>query len=140
MANPTFDGVDLFDEAARDMPGPIQSRLSIEAMPGIDGLYVQNFGAGERVIRAEGLISRAGATPAQAHQAAKSRLRIVQDLVTRGTVATYIGTDGCAYPCAVLGEFGPAGPLEMTRLSDSSYLGQLPCKAVIRQLDSSGSL
>lgn len=140
MANPTFDGVALFDEAARDLPGPIQSRIATEAMPGIDGLYVQNFGAGQRHIRAQGLVSRPGATAAQAHAAAKSRLRIVQDLVTSGTVATYIGTDGCAYPCAMLRRFEPDGPMEITRLSETSYLAQLPCEAAIHQLDSSGSL
>jgi hypothetical protein len=134
MANPTFRETDLFDEAARDLPQAPQPRLQIEAMPGIDGWFVQTHGTAGREIKAHGLISQTGTTCAQAHQNVKTRLRALQELVADGVEGTYVGTDGAVYSTCLLESFAPEGPVEMTRLGETSYLASIACKATIQQL------
>jgi hypothetical protein len=134
MANPTFRDIPLFDEAARDLPGSPTPRLRTEAMPGIDGLYLQVLGCGGRQITAQGILSRSGSTPAQAHQDLKDRLRDLQQLVAQGQEGTYVGTDGAVYGHCLLRSYVAEGPVEMTRLGAGGYLAGLSCKAIVQQL------
>ncbi len=134
MANPTFRDISLFDEAARDLPGSPMPRVRTEAMPGIDGLYLQVLGCGGREIVAEGILSHSGSTPAQAHQNLKDRLRDLEQLVAKGQEGTYVGTDGAFYNHCLLRSYAPQQSVEMTRLGSSSYLAGLACKAIIQQL------
>jgi len=133
MANPTFDGTSLFDQAARDLPAPPDARYTAESMPGMDGQFVQLFGTGAGKIRASGLLTAAGATATEAHQNLKQALRQRQSLVGAAGLADYVGTDGRTYDNCLLAAYRGDGTVEIETIAAGSYRAYLPCVAEIEQ-------
>ena len=109
MSLPAFNGTALFTRAGRDLPGGIAARYYAEALPGLDGRFVQPHGAGERHILSRGALQADGGTPAQAHQQLKADLRARQSLADGRTVAGYLGADGHSYPNCMLVSYEPLG-------------------------------
>jgi hypothetical protein len=134
MSLPTFDDTALFDEAARDRPGPVEARIETQHMPGVDGQFAVCHGQSGRQIEAGGRLAATGSTPAEAHQALKAALRTRQLLADGQTVADYVGTDASTYPNCLLQSYEMTGPVEISRLSESTVLAGAPCRAILRQL------
>ncbi len=134
MSIPTFSETALFDEAARDQPGPVEARIETQHMPGVDGQFAVCHGRSGRQIVATGRLAATGSTPAEAHQALKTALRSRQELADGQTVADYVGTDAATYRYCLLRSYEMTGPVEISRLSESAVLAGAPCRAILLQL------
>ncbi len=76
-----------------------------------------------------GELTADGATPAAAHQALKTLIRQLQQLV--GTSGGYVGTDGQAYVDCVLMSYQPGA--SGVRASGQDYTASAPITAAIHQ-------
>jgi len=133
MSIPTFNSTALVSGAARDLPGSPEVRLHAEALPGVNGRYVQRHGSGARKIIVRGVLEASGANPAVAHQNLKTSLRAKQDLADGNTLASYVGTDGQTYTNCMLTEYRAAGDVQVSP-AGSGHRALVFVEATILQL------
>jgi len=134
MANPSFNGTDLFTEGAQEFLGSPTARMYIETMPGADGEFVQPHGTGGRTIMVRGILSVTGeASAADADAALVTALSTVHALVDGRTVGDYIGTDGTTRGDCMLMSYEVAGNRIVTP-EGATYGCLVFAQATIREL------
>ena len=136
MAIPTFAGTALVSAAAQEVLGPPDVRLHMETMPGVDGLYVQGHGVGGRKIAVVGVLAETSTTAALAHEDLKAALRMKQSLCDGRTVASYVGTDGAAYPNCLVIDYQPKGASHVEDNGDGTFTARVFVNTTLQQLAS----
>lgn len=135
MSTPTFNGTELTSAAEHEIIGGPEVRYHAEAMPGLDGRFVQTHGTGGQTIIVRGLLksTSAQATAALAHSTVKTLLRTKQGLADGSTVASYVGTDGTTYTNCMVLSYEPAGTVQIVK-GGSNYRGYIRVEARILHL------
>jgi hypothetical protein len=133
MSNPTFNTLALADLAARTQFSSRQSRAVTEALPGVDGLYVQPLGSGGRRIEVTGLLFRSSILPGLARGDALAAFAARERLADGRTVAAFVDADGTPYPNCMLTRLSH-GPLRLACPAAGAYEAYLPVTAELLQL------
>jgi hypothetical protein len=132
MSNPTFDSVALTSAAAVERVGSPRARTYREDVPDVRGEFLQVAPPGGRDIDVAGLYAGAACTlPGDAHAALKAALLNLQSKVCTG-LATYVGTDGRAYPDCLLLAHGQVGPVEVVPAPGAQFQAACRVKATVR--------
>ena len=114
MAIPTFNGVDLVTDGAREVRQGPQLRMRAEPMPGVNGLYVQPLGSLGSEIRVRGILRASGPSLGEAHQALSAAIAARQAQADGATVATYVGADGATRTNCVLKTYHASGEVQLS--------------------------
>ena len=134
MPNPTFDGMALTTDAAREDIGAPQARVYTQTIPDVAGEFAQVSRQGGRDITATGIYKGLPAAfPTDAQADLKDSIRALQERVADG-VGPYVGIDGHTYSTCVLKSYAPAGEMTYIR-SGGNYVALVRIRAVIRDLN-----
>ncbi len=100
--DPTINGQTLSTGGQNTVFDAPRARISMSALPSVNGAFVQRFGLGPQVINGTGSISAAS------HAAIKAAIRTIQNAANH-TPGDYVDTDNVTHTNCILLEFRQVG-------------------------------